>query len=438
MAVESGAVVAPSEPVAPEAPLHLRYFALLRRNRNFRSLWSAQLISEIGDWFYSLAVYDLLLELTHRGQAVSWAIIIQTLPWFFMTPAAGPIVDHFRRRPLMILADLARGGVVLGLLLVRRPSEVWVVYLLLGLEVVFASLFEPARSALLPDLVSSEELLPANALSSATWSLALTFGAALGGMVTAFLGRPAAIVLNSLSFFASAGLIRQIQSEEAHVATSSVAPSSHRSGPSLGALREGSDYLRANPRILALILAKTGLGMLGGGLLLLAVFGKEVFAISGRGALAMGLLYSARGVGAGFGPILGERLTRGRRSRMWKGITISFLLASVSYLFFSQAPNLPLACFALFCGAVGGSNIWVTTTTLLQLHTDDRFRGRVFALDFGLLMLAIATSNYVIGVGLDRWGLSPRLLAMALGFAMLVPAILWVPAQWVWGKESEG
>lgn len=123
MAVESGAVAVPSSAVAQAGPLHLRYFALLRENRNFRCLWLAQLISEIGDWFYSLTVYDLLLGFTHRGQAISWAIIIQTLPWFFMTPAAGLIVDRFPRRPLMILADVARGGVVIGLLLVRRSSE---------------------------------------------------------------------------------------------------------------------------------------------------------------------------------------------------------------------------------------------------------------------------------------------------------------------------
>src|SRR5215472_18779739 len=106
-------------PATAHTPMHLRYFALLRRNASFRRLWMAQLISEIGDWFYSLAVYDLLLQTTHRGKAVSWAIIVQTLPWFLMTPIAGYIADRFSRRWLMIMADVARGVVVLGLLLVR-------------------------------------------------------------------------------------------------------------------------------------------------------------------------------------------------------------------------------------------------------------------------------------------------------------------------------
>ena len=113
---------------ASRTSLHVRYLRLLRANANFRRLWLAQLISEIGDWFYSLAIYDLLLEATHSGKAVSYAIIIQALPWFFMTPLAGHLVDRFSRRRLMILADVARGFVVLGLLRAGLNSDVWLVY----------------------------------------------------------------------------------------------------------------------------------------------------------------------------------------------------------------------------------------------------------------------------------------------------------------------
>jgi len=249
-------------PATMHTPMHLRYFALLRSNANFRRLWMAQLISEIGDWFYSLAVYDLLLLTTHSAKAVSWAIIIQTLPWFFMTPLAGHIVDRFSRRRLMILADVIRGFVVLGLLLARSRSEVWLVYVLLGLEVIFASFFEPARSALLPSITSADEILPANALCSATWSLALTVGAALGGAVAALLGRNVAFAVNSLSFFASALLILRIQVRESHL----VPADSSEDCPQprgLQSLREGWDYMRRNPKVSVLAFAKTGLGILG-------------------------------------------------------------------------------------------------------------------------------------------------------------------------------
>jgi predicted MFS family arabinose efflux permease len=420
-------------PATAHTPMHLRYFALLRRNANFRRLWMAQLISEIGDWFYSLAVYDLLLLTTHSAKAVSWAIIIQTLPWFFMTPLAGHIVDRFSRRRLMILADVVRGFVVLGLLLARSQSQVWLVYSLLGLEVIFASFFEPARSALLPSIASADEILPANALSSATWSLALTVGAALGGAVAALLGRNMAFAVNSLSFFTSALLILRIHVRESHLVP---AGGDLPQARALQSLREGWEYIRRNPKVSVLAFAKTGVGVIGGSLLLLSIFGERVFPVAGHGALAMGLLYSARGGGAGTGPLVGDYVTRGRQSRMWKIIGFSYFLIGASYLMFSRAPNLALGALAIFFAHCGSSNVWVMSTTLLQLNTPDRYRGRVFAFDFGMNMLAAASANYLLGVGFDNWGFSARQLAAAMGAVLIVPGIVWLPVQARWARAE--
>src|ERR1700751_2505600 len=102
------------------------YLRLLRSNRNFRLLWLAQVVSELGDWFYSLAVYSLLLELTHnRAQAVGLAVVLQVLPASFVSPPPGAINDRISRKAIMIGADVARFFVVLGMLLVRTPGMVW-------------------------------------------------------------------------------------------------------------------------------------------------------------------------------------------------------------------------------------------------------------------------------------------------------------------------
>jgi len=415
-----------ASPGALPSALHLRYFSLLRSNRNFRRLWLAQLISEMGDWFYSLAVYDLLLARTHRGSAVGWAIIIQTLPWFLMTPLAGYVTDRFPRRRLMIAADIFRGFIVLGMLLSLVSADVRLIYLLLGVEVIFASLFEPARSAILPNVVSGDEVLPANALSSSTWAVALAVGAALGGAVTALLGRNVAFIADSVSFFASAFLILRIHVHEPHVATMhKVAQSVSQATASV---REGLAYLWTNGKVLTLVLAKAGVGFLGGSLLLLVIFGERIFPIAGHGALAVGLLYAARGVGSGIGPLIGDRLTGGFQDKMWRSIGTSFFVIAAAYVAFSRAPNLPLALLCILVGHLGGSNVWVMSTSLLQINTPDHIRGRVFALDFGLFMLMIAVSNYLMGLGLDTWGLTARQLAAGLGFAMIIPGILWMVA----------
>src|SRR3954464_13960312 len=98
----------------PQAELESRsismvaYGRLLRRNANFRRLWLAQIVSEIGDWFYTLAIYSLLLELTGRASSVALALVLQVLPQTFIGPAAGVINDRVSRKRVMIIADLVR------------------------------------------------------------------------------------------------------------------------------------------------------------------------------------------------------------------------------------------------------------------------------------------------------------------------------------------
>src|SRR3989442_7068341 len=84
------------------------YARLVRQNRNFRRLWLAQIVSEIGDWFYTLAIYSLLLQLTGRASSVALALVLQVLPHAFVGPAAGVVNDRIRREHVMITADLVR------------------------------------------------------------------------------------------------------------------------------------------------------------------------------------------------------------------------------------------------------------------------------------------------------------------------------------------
>jgi Na+/melibiose symporter-like transporter len=192
------------------------YAVLIRRNRNFRRLWIAQIVSEIGDWFYTLSIYTLLLQLTGHAGSVALALVLQVIPQKLVGPTSGVMNDRLRRKNVMIAADLIRFVIVLAMLLVRSPAMVWLVYPLLLAETTMAAFFEPARSAVIPNIAGSEEVLVANTLSSATWSVNLLIRASVGGLVAAFLGRDAAFVLNALSFLASAVLIGGMHFREPH------------------------------------------------------------------------------------------------------------------------------------------------------------------------------------------------------------------------------
>src|ERR1700720_2357457 len=112
------------------------YLRLVRYNPNFRRLWLAQIVSEIGDWFYTLSIYTLLLQLTGRASSVALALVLQVLPQTLVGPTAGVVNDRLRRKQGMIAADLVRFVVVLAMLLVRSRSMVWLVYPLLLAETV--------------------------------------------------------------------------------------------------------------------------------------------------------------------------------------------------------------------------------------------------------------------------------------------------------------
>src|ERR1700688_4697026 len=101
------------------------YSRLLRGNRNFRRLWSAQVVSEIGDWFYTLAIYNLLLQLTGRASSVALALVLQVLPQTFIGPTAGVVNDRLRRKHVMIASDVGRVLIVLCMLLIRSKEMVW-------------------------------------------------------------------------------------------------------------------------------------------------------------------------------------------------------------------------------------------------------------------------------------------------------------------------
>ena len=169
-------------------PVRIGYLALVRRNHNFRNLWYGQIVSLLGDWFDLIASAALIGVLTKSGLAISSLFVIRMLAPLLVSPFAGVAADRYDRRRILIITDLLRAITVLGFLLVRTPSQIWLLYTLTALQLGISGFFSPARDAILPDVVSAQELGAANALGSATWSVMLAMGAALGGLASGIWG----------------------------------------------------------------------------------------------------------------------------------------------------------------------------------------------------------------------------------------------------------
>jgi MFS family permease len=407
------------------------YPRLIRNNRNFRLLWIAQIVSEIGDWFYAVAVYSLLLDFTGKAQSIALAFVLQVLPQFFMAPAAGVLNDRLSRRRVMMFADWTRSLIVLSMILVRGPNLVWFLYLLLFCETLMWALFEPGRSAVIPNIAAGEEVVVANALSSTTWSVNFAIGFALGGVVAAHYGRNVVFALNSLSFVISALCIRGMRFAEPHASSG---PLRLRELANFSPIREGIQYVSKDARLRTTILVKAGLGLMGSNWVLLPILGERVFPVHRAGftarqsgMLGMSLLMASRGLGSFVAPIMAGKWAAATVSRMRAGILFGFIFAGLGYLGLSGSKNVWEACIALIIAHGGGSILWVFSSTLLQLQTEDRFRGRVFSAEFAFAVVTMAASSYAAGAFIDR-GWTARFVAGCTGVVMLIPSLLWAYA----------
>src|SRR6266849_830900 len=412
------------------------YVRLVRENRNFRRLWLAQIISEIGDWFYALAVYSLILELTGSAKLVGLAVVLQVLPQTLIAPISGVVNDRLRRRHVMIAADLIRMVVVLGVMLVRTREMVWLVYPLLFLETLGWAFFEPGRTAVVPSITGEEDVILANTMMAATWSFCLAIGSALGGVVAALLGRDAVFLLNALSFLGSAALLRGMRFEERHV--EHALPLRPRDLIDFSPILEGIRYVRRDPKLTATLFVKCGLGFLGSNLVLLPLLGQRVFPIRMQGLdpqrgamLGMSLLMGARGFGALIGPLFTVAWARQSEARMRLGILFGFVAIFAGYAALSVAPYVWIACAAIVLAHSGGSTIWVFSTTLLQKSTEDGFRGRVFSAELGLNMMMVSLTSYLAGTFIDM-GTPVRQYALLTGISLLAPGCVWLWAQRLW------
>jgi MFS family permease len=333
------------------------------------------------------------------------------------------VADRMSRKAIMVVTDLLRCGVVLTVLLVRLFPEAWIIYVATGVQLGLSAFFEPARTASIPNVVPKRALATANALGAVTWSAMFTLGAALGGVIADRFGWETAILLDALTYLVSAGLIARVHLPRRDRPKGK--PSLYEMTGAKDVL-EGLRYIVGTCGIRSLVLVKFSWGLAGGITLLLTVMGQGEYAPAGRAALGISILYTARALGTGLGPILSRRLTRSEPTRMHRILGWSFLWGGLWYLLYAVAPNLTLAALAIVIAHLGGSTIWVFSTVLLQRSVPDEFRGRVFAAELGLLTVSASLSIFVYSLLLDVAGLSPRVLAAVMGLTILLPGILWL------------
>ncbi|HXH59400.1 MFS transporter [Iamia sp.] len=380
----------------------------------FRRLWAAQTISRWGDTFNSVALVILVFQLTGSGLQVAVTVAFEVAPVILFGFIAGAVVDRYDRRRVMIVADVGRAVLALGLALFH--DHLGVVYAAaFGLSML-SVLFNPAAASVLPTVVDDDDIVGAN---SAIWSAAVIFQIALApaaGALVALAGPAPAFVINASTFALSAALIAGLPLGRRPAATA---------GRHLTDVADGLRAIRAS-RFLRVLAGVQGLAALSAGATsaLLVVLAQDHLDL---GADRFGLLIAAIGVGAGLEPLVLQRFVTDIRRPVW--LFGPHLLRGVVDIVLAASRSFGVALGALAVYGIGTSTGNVAYTSVLQTTVPDRLRGRVFAFFDVTWQTGRLLSIGLGGLAADRFGIAAvygaggALLLGAGTFGLLMPGM---------------
>lgn len=410
-------------------------FALLR-HRDFSLLWFGGLISLIGNWTMITVLPFHMYDRTGSTLAAGSLWLMYYIPALLFGSFAGVFADRWDRKRTMVIVNLIQAALMLTLLFARSDASLWLIFVVVFAESTLGQFFGPAENALLPRLVGEENLVGANALNALNDNLARIAGPAIGGVLFAFGGIPAAVVLDSASFLLAAALIWQIRTPSEPLRTVDHAQPTQRN-PLAQFVREwlaGLSVVR-HSRLLLVTFIVMGVSLLGDSILT-AMLVPFVDTVVQGGVQALGLVFSVRGIGGLVGSLVVPTMARWFAPRSMIGgglIAVGVLLAIAINV---ADIRIVLACMLL----VGVPVIaWLSTQHMLvQIGAPDELRGRVFGA-YGTtngVMLLIGTGSAsalgdVVGI-VALMNLAAGLYALAGGIALVA-----VPAE-VGTREPQG
>ena len=403
------------------------YVSFFLRNSKFRRLWFASVISWIGEWFNTIALFFLILEYSGSELLLGILFSVRMALFAISQPIVGVMADRFDRKKLMVFSNILQVGFALSFLLVDGEEDMWWLIGVSGVMMLLHGFYVTAERAALPNIVADEDLLTANAISSASWSASLCIGAMLGGIVVSEWGTDAAFILDALTFVVGALFLIPMKIPQTidEKLMGPIFSTAFRN------IKTGWKRIKEDKRLLRLVFAKSSWNLAGAGLagVFLVLAGGD---IDGYGAaFGFGLFFFARGIGTGVGPLMARTFFKDQNK--WPaliGLLVS--LSGFFYFFvgFTLDITLPLTILLIIMAhAASGAN-WVLSTVLTQMWVEDEVRGRVFSMDMLILGASAALSTTTAGFLVDWYGLQIREGMMLFSIIMIFTGLvftLWRP-----------
>jgi len=396
------------EAVAPTGPAP-SMFAVFR-NRDFRYLWSAQLVSTIGSSLTDLAAGILIFEKTGSALAVGLMLMATAIPSLFVGLLAGVFVDRFSRKKIMIASDLIRSVLVFSI-----PFLIQINIVLLYLVVILASsvkqFFDPAQQSVLPDVASEEELAAANAFLSISSFGSTAIGFAAAGFLASTGEIAVAFYVDALTFLISAAFVSLVKIAPMVIEEETSVKAVVANLKSGVGLLVRTPILRSTLIVFAPVLFSFGLW----NVLLLP------FAIDTLGGTEFqyGLQEGLTSLGFVFGSLLMAKYIERLPEGTW--MVISFTVMGIVGILYGLASNIWIAIVLVTISGFSQPPSSISRSLVLQRNTPREYRGRVFSAFFVSRDVLFLTGMAVAGLA-DV--IEIRLLIVAAGSILIGAAVL--------------
>jgi MFS family permease len=365
------------------------------RQRNFALLWAGGLVSMIGDWILIVGLPFEVYRRTGSTLATGGMVLAFLVPQVVFGSVGGVFVDRWDRRRLMVAINLVLAVLILPLLAIDALG-IWIAYVVLVVTSSLEQLFNPAETALLPNLLEGgeDDLLTANALNGMNNHLARLIGPAVGGVIVATGGLLAVTLIDAATFLLAAGLIGLIRSP--HTRAIREESLEHRAATAWRRLvtewRDGLRVIGGHP-VLRAMLAFFVITRIGEGLTA-TLFVPWVTDALHSDAAGYGWVLSTQAMGGLAGAIvIGRMGARVNALKLLIGGALTFgLIDLVLFTYPAVFPHIGPALVGMVIVGVPGAAMMAAIATLQQTLAADSHRGRVIG-----AMAAIGSLGSLVG-----------------------------------------
>lgn len=406
------------------------YIEFFSSNPKYRRLWAATVISLLGEWFNTIALFFLILEYSGSEFLLGILFSVRMLLFGISQPINGLLADRLNRKSLMFWSNILQIGLALSFILVDGPEDMWWLITVSGIMMLLHGVYVTAERAAVPNIVDEDDLITANAIGSASWSTALCIGAMLGGVVVSEWGTDAAFIIDSITFLVSALILIPLVIEQKI--------DENMKGPILKTAVSniviGWKRIYTDKKLLRIVFAKSSWNLAGAGLagVFLVLAGAD---ITGYGAaFGFGLFFLARGIGTGIGPLIARSVFKDK-SKWPSLIGVLVSISGIFYLLVGLTLDiyLPLTvCLIIISHSASGGN-WVLSTVLTQSWVEDEVRGRVFSMDMLILGTSAALSTTTAGYLVEYHNLSLKAGFIYFSLLMIICGIIFT----LWRPENQ-